>query len=278
MTLILRPSWTEQPQGARAPAAEWQSRGMVALFDVAAGREIVSGARATTNTTVVGASAAGLAAAFAGTNTQRYAHQPQFATTGPMSLVVVADISSFANFTAFIAKQASTTTQCPYELRFGSANDQLSFLRGAAGVNGSDFGSLGLTAPVKTLRLVVTADQGLSKPNCAAYIPGRKLTTAANAGLGGVTDNGTSDVIIGTRSDSFTKLNGSLYFVALFNRELSGAEAKELVDNPWQLFTPRRIWVPVSAAAVYTIPSLTTSTYVIGSITTTGWRPMITAS
>lgn len=42
-------------------------------------------------------------------------------------------------------------------------------------------------------------------------------------------------------------LNGRVGFVALFRRAISFQEHIELRDNPWQLFEPQRIWVPVSA-------------------------------
>ena len=46
--------------------------------------------------------------------------------------------------------------------------------------------------------------------------------------------------------------------------------------SPWQLFAPRRIPIPTPAAAA--VPTLSASTYVPGSMTSTGWRPQITAS
>lgn len=48
--------------------------------------------------------------------------------------------------------------------------------------------------------------------------------------------------------------------------------------NPWaELFAPSSIYIP-SAAAAATVPTLSAATYVTGSITTTGWRPQVTAS
>ena len=44
------------------------------------------------------------------------------------------------------------------------------------------------------------------------------------------------------------------------------------------LFAPRQIIIPTAAAAASSLPTLSASTYVPGSLTSTGWRPQITAS
>ncbi len=42
---------------------------------------------------------------------------------------------------------------------------------------------------------------------------------------------------------------GRIWLTAVWNRALSAAEAAAVSSNPWQLFQPRRIWVPVTAGA-----------------------------
>lgn len=71
-------------------------------------------------------------------------------------------------------------------------------------------------------------------------------------------------------------LNGSVAIWGIWNRALSNYEIQQLYENPWQLFAPRRIPIPTPAAAA--VPTLSASTYVPGSMTSTGWRPQITAS
>lgn len=65
--------------------------------------------------------------------------------------------------------------------------------------------------------------------------------------------------------------------IAFFKRCLTESKFAELTLNPNLLFAPqtRRIWVPSAAAGV---PTLSASTYVPGSLTSTGWRPQVTAS
>jgi hypothetical protein len=67
------------------------------------------------------------------------------------------------------------------------------------------------------------------------------------------------------------------YLIALYNRRLSAQEARELSANPWQLFAPRQIWIPATAAASFN-PTLSLPTYVPGSLTSSAFRPRVTAT
>jgi hypothetical protein len=68
------------------------------------------------------------------------------------------------------------------------------------------------------------------------------------------------------------------YVYAIWDRYLSAEEHLSLARNPWQLFAPRRIPAPFSPSAASGLPTLSQATYVPGSITTTGFRPRVTAS
>jgi len=62
-----------------------------------------------------------------------------------------------------------------------------------------------------------------------------------------------------------------------WNRRLSDAEQQmAATDEVWQLFAPRQIWVPYTAAPA--IPTLSAPTFVPGSLSTTGWRGRVTAT
>lgn len=59
---------------------------------------------------------------------------------------------------------------------------------------------------------------------------------------------------------------------------VSTPEAAAISANPWgELFAPRRIFVPMSSGAP-TLPTLSAATYMPGSITSSGFRPRVTAS
>ncbi len=68
--------------------------------------------------------------------------------------------------------------------------------------------------------------------------------------------------------------------IALFVVSSSAWRQREIAEfarNPWQIIKPRRIYFPTAAAAAG-VPNLSASTYVPGSLTSTGWRPQVTAS
>lgn len=64
---------------------------------------------------------------------------------------------------------------------------------------------------------------------------------------------------------------------ASYKRALSDTEALALSENPWQIFKPRRIFIPVAATggATYT---LSAATYAPGSITATGVTPRVSVA
>lgn len=58
---------------------------------------------------------------------------------------------------------------------------------------------------------------------------------------------------------------------------MTRAEAAAISANPWgELFAPRRIFVPMSAGV--SVPTLSAATYMPGSLTSSGFRPRVTAS
>lgn len=69
----------------------------------------------------------------------------------------------------------------------------------------------------------------------------------------------------------------SLSISAAWSRALSADEILSLEDNPWQLFAPleRRIWLPAASGG---LPTLSAATYMPGSLTSSGFRPRVTAS
>jgi len=62
------------------------------------------------------------------------------------------------------------------------------------------------------------------------------------------------------------------------NKDPGDSWAQDWSLNPWKLFAPlpRRIWVPAAAASG--LPTLSLSTFVPGSLATTGWRPQVTTA
>lgn len=62
------------------------------------------------------------------------------------------------------------------------------------------------------------------------------------------------------------------YLIALYDRRLSAQEARELSANPWQLFAPRQIWVPLSGS-ISPVPTLSNPTAI--NITASSFQPRV---
>ncbi len=250
---------------------------MVALFDCRRGVEVITGLRATIDSVPRASSITGSGPDFS-TQRQAYNHSPSFAITGPMSIVVLCDVDALTGYGALIAKQDTSTTYCPYELRLGNAgstDSQLQLLRASAGAYATvTTGADKIAAGDKGVLLIATASSDSIKSNGAFWVGGAKTTiTDGDANL--VADN-EAPVFIGRRSDGATQLDGRIFYIALFNRALSDPEAREMSDRAkrWSVFEDRRIWVPIVAPAVAPTLSLPTVT----SITATTARPRVTVT
>lgn len=229
----------------------WIGRGLVALFDARYGIERISGDRASVNTATRAVSEGGVAADFSGTANQRYAHRPAYAQSGPFSLLILCDIDALTGYGALISKQQSSTTHCPYELRIGSGATDSKFE--VVRCSATNFGTAQasatsiLSAPAKLVRLV------LSVTNSDKAALGTLWVNGVGYSLNGIvsgedaTGTGTPDVWIGRRQDGATQLDGRIYHIGLVNRAVTAGEAYDFTRNPWSVFEPKRIWVPVSA-------------------------------
>lgn len=219
---------------------------MAALFDTRQARELISGAYATNRTSFPAASVAGMGEDFSGTANQQYAHRAAFAIAGPLTIVVLCDVDALTGFGAVIAKQNTTTSVTPYELRAGLSGTDTQLMLGRASaaqfmqsragtVNRVSAGARGLLLAVSDVGGVLTTANQTFYVNTVAY---PAITAGGVADGSAVTDDGSSAVWIGRRFDGATQLDGRIYFVALFNRALGSGALKLLVDNPWQLFAP----------------------------------------
>ncbi len=242
---------TSQPEVGVGVNPKWvEDEGLVALFDGRQGMELISGDRATSNTTAYGTGAGGVAADFSSTANQQYAHRPAYAILGPITIVVFCDVGALTNYGALIAKEGNTLTNQPYELRVGSAatDSKINFSRANAGIKTWAGGANQFAAPFSSGIIAVSSNSGLIENQANSYVNNTKLAlTGSGTGSGAVTDNGSSVVWIGRRYDGATQLAGKIYYTALFNHALDDAKLKEIVENKWCLYEPevQNVWVPV---------------------------------
>ena len=239
----LADKWTRQPQRPTGVSAEWRQRGLVALFDTRAGIELIHNNRASNLSTTLSPSAGGMAADFSGTANQQYAHRDAYSTTGAMTLVFVMDVDTLSNYGALIAKQGTTTSNGPYEVRLGagSGDSQISMLRASSANYGTSnaSGSNLISAGEKIVRLVIRFTEADEIPIGHAFVNGAKLSFGGLPVGRPPTDNTLATVWIGRRYDGATQMDGRIYYVALFNRAISDTEAQALTQNPWQLYAKR---------------------------------------
>jgi hypothetical protein len=95
---------------------------------------------------------------------------------------------------------------------------------------------------------------------------------------GGISTGNTTAAML-SQTDLDVQVAGStypVYAVAILTTKVDDAEAKSIIRNPWQLFAPRQIWIPSSAASA--LPTLSFPTYVPGSLTSSAFRPRVTAT
>jgi hypothetical protein len=127
--------------------------------------------------------------------------------------------------------------------------------RGVAGTVGGTDTSLPYLAPYTTVaRNIQAAEQSL-------WINGKKDP---------VTLAGTATSFSAATIGNVASCRSGLALNAYFLRDLSDSEIDSLSDNPWQIFEPRRIWVPVSVSgggATVDVPA--------GALTLTGYAPTV---
>lgn len=261
--------WLTQPQDSPTPSEDWIDRGMVALFDCRQGRELILDVPATTDAVPRAASTEGIAPDFSNI-AQVYPHRPQYGVTGPLSILVYCDVDALTNSGDLIGKGSGTfTTATPYGLKIGvSATDsRISLLRGGnPGVGSNNWymtasAANTFSAPINAIPILVVDPTGLLQGTRINWANGTKSSATQVAGIARaepVTDGGGS-IYIGKRDTVY--LDGRIYFIAVFNRALSDDEAQSLSSNPWQVYEPQRVIVPVIAAGTQTLtPALYTNT------------------
>ncbi len=87
----------------------------------------------------------------------------------------------------------------------------------------------------------------------------------------------TGTVHIGGHDSAPRPFPGFMVGAALFNATPPLGLLQEIGMNPWQLFAPRQIWIPTTAAASFN-PTLSLPTHVPGSLTSSAFRPRVTAT
>jgi hypothetical protein len=273
--LILQRPWSEQPQGA--VEIDWGnplSVGLAVAHNLLPGNLVnpVNGSRSSINgTSAFAASPVGLGFA---NDQNSFIDVPglgDFQSAPGYSCLLLANLGTPDNYAAIWAKQSSSGSNS-FQLQKEGASDQLTLNNDTAGIS---FTSGGPFAPSKFQNRFAAIGLTWGAPAGVGYVDG---VFAEQVFMPTAPGFGTASLKIGAARDSTTLAWGGTYvFFAAWRRTLSAQEMASVSRNPWQLFQPRRVYIPTATAGA-TVPTLSASTYVTGSLTSTGWRPQVTAS
>lgn len=125
----------------------------------------------------------------------------------------------------------------------------------------------------KRLRIAVQVTS-TSGGTSVAWANGTQLAASSGGSLGASSGNNR----LGQQSDS-TSLDwdGRVWSVAIFDSLVPASLCQRWTADPTILWA-RRVALPLSIDVAGTLPTLSSATYVPGSITSTGFRPSVTAS
>lgn len=256
--------WTQQPQEAVGVSPDWVARGLSFALLRVGGRmlDVLSANGPLSDSGTTALSPDGIVTDYTGSQGTEFADAAPYRLTGGLTLIAGLEIDAFSNYTGIAFKQSSYW-KASFEWRHGRVSHQNAdpvgvqavFIRGNDVVTGEYCSVGGPTTTGRRVSAVSVADDSLlSSP--VFYVDGVPLAAATvSASAGTVVDGG--NLRIGQRFDGAVQLDGRVSFLYGFNRQLPDADVAALSANPWQLFAPRRIRVPVYGAAPAGVPDIT---------------------
>jgi hypothetical protein len=277
---IIRVPWKKQPQVAvKINRGNLLTQGLTFVY-LPGVPEIIRGRMPTTQVGSIGAGTRGRSVAFDRSSAKVWYDGAVYAAAGPHSVFSLVTITSLASDQGILSKNSANMIPLNHGIEnttgriFDYTYDTSSGARDAY-----------WTSDVLTLAVGETATVGIDTDGYLQNPPrfyknGIFETGTLRSGAfeqrlpQEVTD---VPLAVGAYSAGSGFFSGSIYLVCRWNRRLSESEFKSLHADPWQLFAPRRVYVPPPGAAP-SLPTLSASTYVTGSLTSTGWRPQVTAS
>ncbi len=262
---------TRQPQGPVQPSAWARSRGIGSLLLPSAGlRDLVDGGTWSSWGTapVIGTGLHGRCidstAAFGGLSLTPAVNQATAAQTHILLVETTATSGAYAGLLACASGDGSSAS---VSVQRNSGNTQWATWCGVADTNWSSPTSQAIGPSL----LILTGNSA----GTYTYLDGTAIETTAGAP---VAQSNSRLVLGGERAaNAGYATKTRIYLYAHLTQRLTAGEVAALSANPWQLFAPaeRRIWVPSAGGS---LPTLSAATYMPGSLTSSGFRPRVTAS
>lgn len=244
--------WTRQPQGSPlVNDATGLTVGLAHLIWAPQAKDVVTGLVATRNGVSIGVSSrgAGLTSAVAATAADFGAFRvttSDGAGTGDFAVCVVGNPVTSAT-RSIVTGGLSGVSPEPCFTFNGTATDGnrsggIAFIWGANGVRSTSTSIVDGQFHV----FIVSRNSGVMN----MYVDGINIAAAAAGTVSSNINSANQSLRIGGYSAGSFGLNRAVIpLVAWWNRGLTAEQSSALSSNVWQLFAPKRIWVPVSAAS-----------------------------
>ena len=255
--LLLRKPWDSQPQEVTAGDPNFPSN---LLFNAATGpyNLALSQSLQIVGTPTRQATKFGVAAGLSSGNRFQVT-RPQTGLGRNVTFVAVVQLNSVGSFPMVISANNGGTDIA--ELRFFSNTGFAEFtIKNSVGYSTAR-GAINYAGAGPICLIGVTPDGGRTEIYVDGVLQATGSQTTADIAWG------TNDWAIGDRGVSAGfPLTGNISLAAVLPFALSSGQAADIGKNPWQLFAPRSIWVPVSTSGGGTTYTITPS----GGITFAG--------
>ena len=273
--IALNLPWDSQPQ--EAVGVDWSNplaASLGFLYDGVSGRDVVGDLRFT-GSRIQGVSTGGIGQFSDTTGTAA-----RLESINPTQ-IQFQNITVFALFTPtgnpgneslfFMRRMGSSVPSFGLGIHTGSLNGYKFSLNGqTSDFNASPLVDIG-AIPRRPTLLAMTYD-GTS---LRCYADG--VDIGGGSGYGLIDYSRTDEGLLIFDGGVFVSSIGVLTLAGICSKVFSAQEIARLNSNPWQLFAPRQIWIPATAAASFN-PTLSLPTYVPGSLTSSAFRPRVTAT
>ena len=167
------------------------------------------------------------------------------AFTQQLTWFALLDIDSHTAGSFIIGNVEAASTGYNHGLYINNSKFPTFFVK-TGGVGASAIGSAVITA-VGPVAMVGTYDGATMVVHSHTYSTGlyQRATTAKTGNL----DTTTFPVTVGRWNGGFGGMAGTFYLGGVIRGVWTDTQAREFFANPWQVFAPRSIWVPVSSGS-----------------------------
>jgi hypothetical protein len=236
------------------------------------GYNLVTQALPVARTATFGTSLGGSALKFTGgVESLRFAHSSRFNAASGWTIFALVRSTS-ASGAQYVLNRNFDGSRVPASLCIGGNTTT----NGAAHFNGTVWQKSGVVTDIRGDGILHTVIGTFNRANGGAldyYIDG-----VLNSNNGAYSlQTGSGDLYVGQYASDSASFIGNILICGYATRAWDYQDIAEFERDPYSVIAHRRIYVPTSVAAGGA-PTLSAATYVPGSLTSTGFRPRVTAT